>query len=456
MRKRTLSCNCFAIVRIVTGLALSFWIATSMAQMSNSTAQSQGLSLGSGLSSSGSLSPNSLANSSAVAPNNANNIYGAQATGVADPNLTNQSSSSALVPLGNNKVGECATQTGPTSTVAGQHCQAVNFLSGRCHLNAQGQLPTGCPQSLSANDPMLVGNNKNLQTATFDASLNQSCHSATSTLPASTQQQTCHDLVASYTSSCTKVLNPACAWVGSPITNLSWGGYAQVTNLGGGQYEYSMPMSGYGNKQYSVINFDVVAPAKGSYITATANSLDDTAVMAINNIPIFFGHPNSGPAWTYPQMGTNPGFIWGSSQPLMGDVCDGWDDWGSCISTHTEAIAWSEFQIQDSCCPAGGAICASPNQAVASSNKTGTISVWCSDSGHLVGQRVEGNYSRSIAVSATIPLRKGPNELVGAWGTEPSGDYWGTVNFTGKIYNVIPVCNTWTDNCIIQEGLVGK
>ena len=191
------------IARVIGGLILSAWATLPLAQMSNSTAQSQGLSLGSGLSSSGSLSPNSLANSSAVAPNNANNIYGAQANGVADPNLTSQSTSSALAPLGAAKVGDCASQSSKTTTVAGQDCAAVNFLSGRCAPTAGGAMPAGCPQSLSANDPMFTGNLKNINTATFDASLNKSCHSVSTIIPAQITTNRCDDILSPYISQCT-------------------------------------------------------------------------------------------------------------------------------------------------------------------------------------------------------------------------------------------------------------
>jgi hypothetical protein len=381
------------------------------AQTDSQNAQSAGFSAGSAIGSYGSGSLD-LSTGQTLIPS---------FTGTAPSGLTSGYNNSSLYTQGGTQITECnkAGYVTNGATIADASCNAAVTLQ-----NNQNTA------SLAASDPILnITPSSSEVNASLVSSSSETCTSLVSTTSATTTQATCNDYIESYTSSCSITLNPDCVFVGGPISAISTSGQgASYTEVSTGLYNYSIRLAGVGTVQGGQITFTLTgSPARGSYITVNSNNLDDTAVVVVNDVVVYFGHPNSGGQWFYPTFGTTAQFVWGYQDTL----CTSYDgDTGEC----TESVA-SQFKLSDSC------------------PISGDHATWCTSDGKLVGRVVEGVGYRSLSLGGEMPIVAGTNTIKVYWGTEAYGSATGGITVTGQIYNVVPVCTT-INNCQVQEALV--
>ena len=347
-------------------------------------------------------------------------------------NLTSGFGGASLFPQGKSNITRCAA-TGSGSTNSDPECNAVNFLA-----NNPGQKIT-----LSSSDPMLKAGADIISNASSVSPTNsRTCNYQNQAVAGTNSTETCNDYYNAYTSTCTVSID-TCPFVPSTITSLSTSGPTNISEVSTGLYNYSISCGwGGGGTCYGSITFNLDAPSQGGYITANSSSLDDTAVIAVNGIVVFYGHPNSGGSWYYPTFGTTAQFVWGYQDTLYQQQCVSYDwESGGCYGYDNVAVATSQYKLSDSC-PISGDY----------SSKTGSQATWCTADGKLVGRIVEGNYYGGISVNGKLPLKAGQNTIQMFGGTE-GGPYGGGITLTGQIYNVAPVCSI-TDNCQAQKALV--
>lgn len=355
-----------------------------------------------------------------------------------------------------------------------QRCAAINFMANNCiqptsaqsqvigsaagsslagtSANCQGTFGNGVANqfSLTPADGLLVTQFKS-NSANIAAAGGGCVTQTIVTRPATYATHQCiknqiYDQV-----SCTQDLDPMCAWVGAPITSISTSGPVSIGQVAPGLYNYSESLSGGGvNPPIGAsITFNLDGPpSQGSYISARSSSLDDTGVIVVNGVVVYFGHPNSGAQWYYPTFGTTPAFVrnyyWNAWQ---GESWN-YDPWCDCY--YYQPAGWvtryANFKLANFCPYAG---------FVETSNKTGAWSSWCNEEGYWVGNSVEGNGYRGISVAGQLPLVQGSNTIELYWGTE-GGNYSGGIGLSGQIYNVAPICSgTWIDRCGIYENSAG-
>lgn len=353
-------------------------------------------------------------------------------TGSAPSSLTSGFSASTLAPPGRTKITECAA-TGTSSTNSNSECNAVNFMASN----------PGQTLSVSSTDPILTAAANTLSGATTTGVTTSSvCTTQNAIVPATNSTETCNDYIQSYTSTCTETID-SCPFVPATISSMSTSGPTSVAEVSTGLYNYSMSMGGCGTNAYASIVFNLDSASQGGYITANSSSLDDAAVIAINGIVVFYGHPNSGGSWYYPTFGTTSQFVLGYQDTLYQDQCVSYD-WenSSCNGYGSVAVATSQFKLSDSC-PISGDY----------SNKTGATATWCTADGKLVGRVVEGNNYGGISLNGAIALKSGQNKIEMFWGTEGSGNYCGGITLTGQIYNVAPICEV-IDGCQSQKAVL--
>ena len=369
----------------------------------------------------------------------------------------------SLGQLGVSAMNRCKNYVPTGDPVKDQECAGVNFMANNCIQpnatqrkiisgasnapvasgNCGGSYGSGAGSfDLSSQDNSMISNFGNAANGTAPSS----CVTVDKIVrPAVSQKFTCTKNVVYTEANCTQDLNPSCSFVGSPITSMSTAGPTNVSQESPGLYNYSISCGwGGGQTCYGSITFNLDAPSQGAYITANSSSLDDTAVIAVNGIVVFYGHPNSGGSWYYPTFGTTAQFVLGYQDTLYQQQCNSYYYDGECADSSTIAIATSQYKLSDSC-PIGGDY----------SNKTGSQATWCTADGKLVGRIVEGNYYGGIALAGKLPLQAGINTIQMFGGTE-SGPYSGGITLTGQIYNVSPVCTTpWIDNCTPYEQSSG-
>jgi hypothetical protein len=261
--------------------------------------------------------------------------------------------------------------------------------------------------------------------------------------PAVTEKFTCTKNLVYTEVNCTQDLNPSCSFAGSAITSMTTSGPTSVSEVSTGLYNYTIAVPFQcASTSYGSVTFNLDAPSQGAYMTANSNSLDDTAVVALNGIVIYFGHPNSGGSWNYPTFGTTAGFELGYQDTLYQQQCVLYDsEYGVCNAYDNIAVATSQFKLSDTCdIPSGS-----------------DSATWCTADGKLVGITVEGNDARSLNVTGRLPLKAGTNTIELFWGTQiGNGGACGAMTLTGQIYNVAPVCTTpWIDNCAPYEQSSG-
>ena len=372
--------------------------------------------------------------------------FNAGATNIAtsDPILMNVKAPSAngqgtLAEQGTANINSCRADP------SGPGCNAVNMLANY----------GGGSVALPANDPMLVAAKAALDAGGLGGPFSPGTQCTTVTVV--DKAPTYGNLTCTQSAYilCNKTLDVTCAFQSKDISNISTIGNANYSRASIGLYDYSMPLSGAGIgwPMRANITFNIDSPNAGSYISAIANNLDDTALVAVNGIVVYFGHPNSGGQWGYPTFGTTPGYIYGYAENLMscGMAVVGYDAYDNPImENQCNVVATSMFQLAETC-PFGA-----PGQVIDYSNKTGQPAIWCSDSGKLVGRTVEGNGYRTVSVNTSLPLQQGQNTIELLWGNE-SGNYSGGMTLTGQIYNVAPVCKSpWIDECDALESSAGQ
>ena len=362
-------------------------------------------------------------------------------TGTPPSELTSGYAGTSLYPQGSSNIVKC-NQVGYKSggTQADGECNASVTLQGNTNY-----------QKFSVTDPILQvkPNTSAVNTALGAGTSSNTCAPVVTTTPEVAQQKTCNDYIETYVSSCSQILNPACVFQGGPISAISTSGQgASQAMVSTGLYNYSIGLGGggIGWPQTGAINFNLDGGAsRGSYISVNSNNLDDTAVVVVNNVVVYFGHPNSGGQWYYPSFGTDPVFQYGYSWSVSYPATNGYDVDGNYYSTPASTGTESAQFLLSNTCPAG---------ISDYSNKTGKTASWCNQNGQWVGNTVEGNGYRSISISANLPIVSGANSIQLFWGNE-YGNYGGGITLSGEIYNVIPVCST-TNNCQAQEGLLPK
>ena len=399
-----------------------------------------------------------------------NNIAGTGAFTQPNTNSSQFSSgqySGSLSNFGNKAMIDCANYVPTGNVTQDQYCAGVNYLTNNCIQpnstqksilsnagvvrnaagNCSGTYGTGIAQSYQ-----ISGNDANLANAFATSAKNNSgvsggCQILTVNTPAQYKTYDCVQSYYSTANTCTYDLNPQCLFAGSEITSMTTSGPTSVIQSSPGLYSYSISCGwGGGGTCYGSITFNLDAPSQGAYMTANSSSLDDTAVIAVNGIVVFYGHPNSGGSWYYPTFGTTAQFVWGYQDTLYQQQCVSYDwESGGCNAYDNVAVATSQYKLSDSC-PISGDY----------SNKTGSQATWCTADGKLVGRIVEGNYYGGISVNGKLPLQAGQNTIQMFGGTE-GGPYSGGITLTGQIYNVAPICSSlWTDNCTALETSAGS
>ena len=375
---------------------------------------------------------------------------GATNIGTTDPMLGGATAPGAngqgtLAEQGTAHINKCrADESGPG-------CSAVNMMANYGGGNVK----------IPANDPMLVAS---------QAAINASGSGGPFSPGTQCQTVTVVDKAASYESKtctqsthilCNKTLDVTCAFISKDVSSLVTSGPVSVSRRSLGLYDYSMPLSGggVGSPLRANITFNIDSPNAGSYISAIANNLDDTAVVVVNGIVVYFGHPNSGGQWHYPTFGTTAGYQWGyahnlqscSDQPVItgydwdGNPMYSYDQNGNIVTAlQCTTLATSQFKLADTCI------------GWSSSGKTGTPSMWCTEGGQTVGRTVEGDGYRTVSINTSLPLQQGQNTIELLWGNQ-GGNFSGGMTLTGQIYNVGPVCKSpWIDECTALEASAGQ
>ncbi|ABM97157.1 hypothetical protein [Methylibium petroleiphilum] len=413
-----------------------------------------------------------------------------------DPPQKASYGATSLLNVGKGRITSCKTSSKTGNAVADQECEAVNFLAGnpRAHFD------------LTPNDPAVIAGRViagNAAGLADQITGGQNCTDKTTTTPPEKSIETCAEYLPveqkecsmgwnvdvnadsnfqcdqTYKSTeylfCQRTLHVACNNGGAEMSDASVTKNSPFTDVSitpvpetPGLYNYRLGFANAcGTEGTSQINFNFDTVGAGGYVTINVAGLDDTAIVAVNNKPVFAGHPNSGPeyhgSWFPTNASVDMGYRW---TEMAGQVCDTWQDMGggeggNYVCTHytpTYQTYTATAKLMDTC-PSGY----SPSSQM-------DFMYWCDDSGYchqpdpytpynvqgffcnsegkFLLNRAEGTGNWGGTVDATMPLKTGANKLFVYWGTNTSGKACGRIQVTGQIYNVKQQCTTsWEDNC---------
>lgn len=404
----------------------------------------------------------------------------------------------SLLNVGKGRITSCKTSPSSGNAVADQECEAVNFLAGNSR--AHFDLTLTDPAVLAGR--VIAGDAANLADQITGGA---NCTDKTTTTPPEKSIETCAEYLpvedkqcsmgwtvdvnadsnfqcdqtykATEFLTCQRTLNVACNNGGaamsdasvtksSPFTDVSITPVADTPGL----YNYRLGFANAcGTEGTSQINFNFDTVGAGGYVTINVSGLDDTAIVAVNNKPVFAGHPNSGAEHHgnfFPSSAVLAmGYSWTEAE---GQVCDQWievggDSGGSYCAHYTPVYKTftATAKLLDYC-PSGYAPI--PQNIYtwcddSGCTQTSTYSpyniqgMFCNMEGKFLLNRAEGNGNWGGSVDATMPLQTGVNRLFVYWGTSTSGGACGRIQVTGQIYNVKQQCTTsWEDNCGELEG----